>query len=71
MSARDNEDFVDKLKARLDEGTERLDAHVLSRLNQARQAALQERRSGRLHVAWRWAPPAALAAAVAVAVIVL
>ena len=57
----DDEAWIGRAKALLDQSAENLDATTLSRLNRARHAALAQKRS-----AWRpWAVGAGLAGAVA------
>lgn len=72
---RDEAAFVERARELLDEGNARLDAATVSRLNQARHAALDARgrRSGRwfgLMPVGQWASVAGAAAAVVLAVIV-
>ncbi len=62
------EEFVTRLKTALDEGTGRLDGHVLSRLNQARHAALEELSAVRPR-RWLWVPVAAVATVAATVVV--
>jgi hypothetical protein len=58
---RDDERWLERAKALLDDSTANLDAAALSRLNRARQAALAARHKG----PGRWAWGAALAGAAA------
>ncbi len=54
----------------LDESVMRLDGRTLSRLNQARHAALAKRREPRLLASWRaFAPGGALAAALVIGIV--
>ena len=58
-------ELIEAIKAELDKSAESLDAHTLSRLNQARHRALERR----TRFSWkvnRWLLPAAATAAVAV-----
>jgi ferric-dicitrate binding protein FerR (iron transport regulator) len=55
----ENENWIERAQALLDESADNLDAATLSRLNRARQAALAQRRG----VPRRWAWSAALAGA--------
>ena len=69
---RDNEQFAEQAKALFDDSVERLDAATLSKLNQGRQAALEELSDTSPAKQWlRWAPATGVAAAVLVAVMVL
>ena len=61
MNPSDDERWLERAKALLDDSAGNLDAATLSRLNRARQAALAARRKG----ASRWAWSAALAGAAA------
>ncbi|HET7924871.1 MAG TPA: DUF3619 family protein [Rhodanobacteraceae bacterium] len=61
MNEPNDERWLERAKALLDDSAENLDAATLSRLNRARQAALATRRKG----ASRWAWSAALAGAAA------
>ena len=63
-----DEEFVARLKTALDKSSEQLDGHVLSRLNQARHAAVEEISAARPR-RWLWAPVAAAATAAAVVVV--
>ncbi|MFC4310572.1 hypothetical protein ACFPN2_15885 [Steroidobacter flavus] len=54
-----------------DDSVERLDARTRSRLNQARQQALEEAKKGRVRRYWLGAPLGGLAAAALIAVIVI
>ena len=69
---RDNEQFAEQAKALFDDSVDRLDAATLSKLNQGRQAALEELSDTSPAKQWlRWAPATGVAAAVLVAVMVL
>ena len=59
MNASDPQSWLADARASLDESTQSFDAATLSRLNQARQAALAQRRSRGLR-GW-WLPAAGLA----------
>ena len=61
-------DFERRVKAMLDQGTEDLDAHVMSRLNRAHHAALETLEVGRPGYV-RWVPAAAVATATFLAVL--
>lgn len=64
------QDFLKQVKQALDESTDNLDAAARSRLNQARQAALQELKKSPRHrtKAW-WMIPAGGTAVAAIAVL--
>jgi hypothetical protein len=64
--SRDEEKFVNGIKQQLDEQIDGMDGHTLSRLRQARAAALTESTER----TWRWQPLAALASVTALAVAV-
>ena len=67
----DEKELTTQAKALFDDSVERLDAATLSRLNQARQKALQEIRETGSGGEWaRWVPAGGLAAAAVVAVVV-
>ncbi len=67
-----NEQFEGRAKALFDDSVDKLDAATLSKLNQGRQAALDEiRASGRRGQWVRWAPATGVAAAALVAVVML
>jgi len=68
MNASDPQSWLADVRARLDESTQSLDAATLSRLNQARHAALAARSRGRR--AW-WLPAAGLAASCALVLAVV
>ena len=69
---RDNEQFAKRSKALFDDSVEQLDAATLSKLNQGRQAALEELADTSPAKQWlRWAPATGIAAAAVVAVLVL
>lgn len=60
--------FAEKAKQLFDESVEGLDGETRSRLNQGRQAALEELKTGK--PVWvQWAPAAGVAAAAVVAVV--
>jgi len=60
-----NEDeFLDKARKQLDNKSDQLDAATLSRLNQARQAALAQLKPQQSRLKSRWIPVSGLAAAV-------
>ena len=61
--------FADKASKALEQANEHLDAATLSRLNQARQAALTELGSSHTVAGSRWLPMGALAASVLVATV--
>ena len=63
-----NDPLLRKVKQQLDDSVEDLDAEVLSRLNQARSAALQanEKRSWRMQPMWGGMATASVALVVAV-----
>jgi hypothetical protein len=61
--------WIDAARRGLDEGVEALDAATLSRLNRARQAALEVARRSR-RPAWRWPVAFAAAASLVLAVAV-
>ncbi len=66
----DEESFAGRARELFDDSVERLDASTLSKLNQARHAALAA--SSRPAANWsRWMPATGLAAAAVIAVIVL
>jgi hypothetical protein len=60
--------WIEAARRGLDEGVESLDAATLSRLNRARQAALDAARAPR-RPAWRWPVAFAAAASLVVAVV--
>ena len=63
-----HEEFEKRAREVLDESTAKLDGRTLSRLTQARHAALQQEKQ---RMNWRgWAPVGAAAAAVVVAVMI-
>ena len=65
------EELQDRAKELFDDSVEKLDAATLSRLNQARQRALQEVQVAASTGQWaRWVPAGGLAAAAVVAVMV-
>ncbi|HKE49801.1 MAG TPA: hypothetical protein VKB52_17175 [Rhodanobacteraceae bacterium] len=66
MNTRHDEDWIRRATALLDRSAEDLDAATLSRLNRARQAALDERR--RVPRRWIWSAAFAGAAAAVFAV---
>lgn len=68
---KDNEQFTEQAKALFDDSVERLDAATLSRLNQGRQAALEELADTPAKQWLRWAPATGIAAAAVVAILVL
>ena len=58
-------DFINKIKSTLDQQADNLDAATLSRLNQSRQAALQQLEKKRHVKSWQlWVPASGLVAAV-------
>jgi len=57
-------DFLNKVKKQLDEQSEHLDAATLSKLNQARQAALAQVNPKPSRLKNNWLPASGLAAAV-------
>lgn len=63
MNESDPKSWLAEVRSRLDESTQSLDAATLSRLNQARQAALAQPQVRKLR-AW-WLPAAGLAASCA------
>ena len=67
----DEKQLAEQAKALFDDSVERLDAAMLSRLNQGRQQALQEIRDTGSGGEWaRWVPAGGIAAAAVVAVVV-
>ena len=69
---RETEQFAENAKALFDDSVDRLDAATLSKLNQGRQAALEELSDTSPARQWvRWAPATGVAAAVLVAVMVM
>lgn len=70
MSIEDKE-FERRTREQLQAGADGLDAHIRSRLTQARFAAVEEARKSRFSLAWRTWVPAGSLAAVAVLAIVL
>ena len=70
MSEHEHEQaFVQKVKAALDESSENLDAHTLSRLRRARHRALQADRRGTAWTGHGWRIPAAGVVTASVAVL--
>ena len=57
-------EFLDKIKNQLNETSEHLDAATLSRLNQSRQAALNQLKPASSRLKQTWLPATGLAAAV-------
>jgi len=57
-------DFLHKVRARLDEESDHLDAATLSKLNQARQAALSQLNPQTLRKRKSWMPATGLVAAI-------
>jgi hypothetical protein len=68
VNTSNDERWLERAKALLDESAENLDAATLSRLNRARQAALATRRKGPSRWAWSAALAGAAAAVFAVAI---
>jgi len=69
---REMDPVAERARELFDDSVERLDAATLSKLNQGRQAALEELASGRRRGRWvRWAPATGMAAAAAVAIVLL
>ena len=55
MNDKDNEEvFLEKARATLDEGEERLEPHILARLRQTRRAALDEATTKRINERHHW-----------------
>lgn len=67
-SPNNDENWLERAKALLDDSAENLDAATLSRLNRARQAALATRRKGPSRWTWGAAFAGAAAAVFAVAI---
>ncbi len=68
----DDDRFVDKAGELFADSVERMDAATLSKLNQRRQAALDEVRTTPPTAIWsRWLPAAGVAAAAVIAVVML
>lgn len=71
-NASDDERFAKQAKSLFDSSVERLDAAALSRLNQARNKALESATNNRRGVHWlRWMPATGVAAAALVTVMVM
>ncbi len=68
MNQSDDERWIERARALLDDSAENLDAATLSRLNRARQAALATRRKGASGWLWGAALAGAAAAAFALAI---
>ena len=68
MNLPNDDSWLDRAKALLDDSADNLDAATLSRLNRARQAALATRRKGPSRWAWSAALAGAMAAVFAVAI---
>ncbi len=68
MNAPNDERWLERARALLDDSADNLDAATLSRLNRARQAALAARRKGPGRWAWGAAFAGAAAAVFAVAI---
>ena len=67
-----NDELATQAKELFDDSVERLDAAALSRLNQGRHAAIEQRQSGHSAIVWgRWVPATGIAAAALVAVMVM
>ena len=68
----DDDKFVEKAGKLFAESVERIDAGTLSKLNQRRQAALDEARAAPSTAAWsRWLPASGVAAAAVIAFVVM
>jgi hypothetical protein len=68
MNPSDDERWLERAKALLDDSAENLDAATLSRLNRARQAALAMRRKGPSRWAWSGVLDGIAAAVFAIAI---
>ena len=69
---RDRDPLAERARELFDESVDKLDAATLSKLNQGRQAALEELSSRRRHAQWiRWMPATGVAAAAVVAVVIV
>jgi hypothetical protein len=68
MNPSDDERWLERAKALLDDSAENLDAATLSRLNRARQAALAMRRKGPSRWAWSGVLAGIAAAVFAIAI---
>lgn len=68
----EHDEFAAKAKTTFDESVERLDGAALSRLNQARHAALENLENAEANANWRrWVPAGGVAAIALVSVLVL
>ena len=63
-------EFEKRTRALLEESSGRLDGRTLSRLTQARHAALDQQRKPARAPWWRWSVPAGAAAAAVLAVVI-